>query len=70
MAAEESGTMPDLIGTTLGHDRFTGKIGAGGMGEVYRAQDERLDRDVAIKVIHEAVAQDEERRDEGEGGER
>ena len=50
-----------MIGETLAHYRITQKIGAGGMGEVYRATDSKLHRDVAIKVISASYATDPER---------
>src|SRR5688500_17442891 len=48
-------------GTRLGRYEIRSKIGAGGMGEVYRARDEKLNRDVAIKVLPEAFSQDADR---------
>src|SRR5678815_899106 len=48
-------------GTRLGPYEIQSAIGAGGMGEVYRARDTRLDRDVAIKILPEAFAEDPER---------
>ena len=42
-------------GTTLGVYEVTAQIGAGGMGEVYRARDTKLDRDVALKVLPRGV---------------
>src|SRR5436190_4811008 len=48
-------------GTRLGPYEILAPIGAGGMGEVYRAHDTRLGRDVAVKVLPESLARDPER---------
>ena len=50
--------MPLANGTRLGPYQILAPLGAGGMGEVYRARDSRLDRDVAIKVLPASVASD------------
>ena len=47
--------------TTLAHYTILNKIGEGGMGEVYLAQDSKLDRKVALKLLPEAVASNQER---------
>src|SRR5579863_2965608 len=53
--------MPLAPGTKLGHYEILSPIGAGSMGEVYRARDTQLDRDVAIKVLPEFVSTDRDR---------
>ena len=50
-----------MIGETISHYEIVERIGAGGMGEVYRARDPRLDRDVAIKTLSASFGTDDER---------
>ena len=51
-----------MIGRVLSHYRIVDEISRGGMGVVYRAVDERLNREVALKVLPEALVTDEDRR--------
>ena len=49
------------VGTRLGPYEVVALLGEGGMGEVYRARDSRLNRDVAIKILPETVGSDSDR---------
>ncbi len=51
-----------MIGKTLGHYEIIGKLGSGGMGDVYRGRDTKLDRELAIKVLPAHLAEDQDRR--------
>jgi serine/threonine protein kinase len=53
--------MPLPSGTKFGPYEVQSQLGVGGMGEVYRARDKRLERDVALKILPETFAQDDER---------
>ena len=48
---------PKFGAPTLAHYRILDKLGAGGMGEVYRARDTKLDRDVALEVLSQALTE-------------
>ena len=53
--------MPLSVGNRLGHYEIVAPIGAGGMGEVYRARDTKLKRNLALKVLSDSFAGDPER---------
>jgi Tol biopolymer transport system component len=53
--------MPLTVGTRVGHYEILSALGAGGMGEVYRARDTKLGRDVAIKILPDAFTRNPER---------
>jgi serine/threonine protein kinase len=54
-------SMPLTAATRLGPYEIVSPLGAGGMGEVYRARDTKLDRDVALKILPDLFASDPER---------
>src|SRR5215813_7360585 len=59
--SDEELDMDISIGTRLGSLEITGLLGEGGMGQVYQAQDTRLKRQVAIKILPEEFAHDSQR---------
>ncbi len=58
--AIEASAAESLIGRTISHYRITGRIGSGGMGVVFRGEDTRLGRPVAVKALSDALARDPE----------
>jgi eukaryotic-like serine/threonine-protein kinase len=58
--------MPLATGTTLGHYAVVSFVGAGGMGEIYKARDTRLDRTVALKILPQNQDSDRRQRFERE----
>ena len=59
--APEDPTVPSAGRGTIGPYRVVARLGAGGMGEVYRARDSKLNRDVALKVLPTAFELDPDR---------
>jgi serine/threonine-protein kinase len=55
------GDAPTLLGKTISHYQIISLLGKGGMGEIYRARDTKLDRAVALKILSEAMSADGER---------
>ena len=60
MSAAQHGSTPVAIGTSIAHYRVLSQLGSGGMGDVYRAHDVKLNRDIAIKVLRGPWTTDEE----------
>jgi eukaryotic-like serine/threonine-protein kinase len=61
-AKEKELLEPTMVGRKLGRFHIVSRLGAGGMGEVYLAEDLSLRRSVALKVLHEIKATDQDRR--------